>query len=452
CSRWYSSALLAAASASPAYCRALADAAQAEKDAADAAKLADSAEQHAKSAEAAAANARQYAGEADAAAKRAEEYQREQQRKEREEAGKPQQGDPALDDQVKKALAEAGLSPEQFKEIQALAEKDLIDYLLENGGEILVELFLEDIKACIDDPDIGTCLWAVIQNIGPGKALKLASKMPKIAKAIAGINSFLDKVADARKNLKKYEKALDRLKSAATCLVGGSGGKKSSARRVSAASFAVPAVWSGSGSAKAHQWKPARAASGLPVNDRRTYAVPAGVMAVPAADPGKTEGCFLNDGDHLVLGVNGEGSGDKLAAALKKELGKEYFTLNGGVWGNESSADKNKPLWMVAVEEAAKKKGVKVTFSLDHLTKADGSAFETAEEALRYTVARGRTYNTPQVVRQSGNQTAWELATIVKSSVLDEVRDLKDIDWYWNGKKLDGPPAFDWMKTFSIEN
>ncbi|MFF7717573.1 polymorphic toxin type 27 domain-containing protein [Streptomyces sp. NPDC007988] len=451
----------AAANASAAHAEreastAQAAAAQAEKDAADAAKLADSAEQHAKSAEAAAANARQYAGEADAAAKRAEEYQREQDRKAREEASRPRQGDPAVDDQVKKALEEAGLSPEQFKEMQALAEKDLIDYLLENGGEILVELFLEDIKACIDDPDIGTCLWAIVQNLGPMKALKIASKIPRIAKAIAGINSFLDKVADARKNLKKYEQALERIKSAAGCLVGGSGGKRSSAQGAvaapSAASFAAPAVWTGSArTAKAHEWKPARAGSGTPVNDRRTYAVPAGFMAVQAADPVKTEGCFLNDGDHLVLGVNAEGSGDKLAEALKKQFGKDYFTLNGGVWGNESSADKNKPLWMVAVEEAAGKRGVKVTFSLDHLKKADGTEFETPEEALRYTVARGRTYNDPKIVRQSGNQTAWELATIVKASVLDEVRDLKDIDWYWNGKKLDDPPAFDWMETFEIE-
>ncbi|MFD3808571.1 hypothetical protein ACFWTC_34505 [Streptomyces sp. NPDC058619] len=123
-----------------------------------------------------------------------------------------------MDDQVQKALAEAGISPEEFREMQAFAEKDLIDYLLENGGEILVELFLEDIKACIDDPDIPTCLWSIVQNLGPAKALKIASKIPRIAKAIAGLSDFLDKTAAARKNLKKYEETLERIKAAASCL------------------------------------------------------------------------------------------------------------------------------------------------------------------------------------------------------------------------------------------
>ncbi len=32
---------------------------------------------------------------------------------------------------------------------------------MENEAELLVELFFEDIKACIDDPDIPTCRWAI---------------------------------------------------------------------------------------------------------------------------------------------------------------------------------------------------------------------------------------------------------------------------------------------------
>ncbi|WP_190344816.1 hypothetical protein [Streptomyces venezuelae] len=216
---------------------------QAERDAADAARLAQSAEDHARSAETAASNAAQHAREADDAAKRAEEYEREQQRKEREEAAKSRQSTPALDDQMKKALAEAGLSPEAYQEALVLAEKNLLDYLMENGAEILVELFLEDIKACIDDPDIPTCLWAIVQNLGPAKALKIASKLPKIAKAIAGINTFLDKTAEARKHLKKYEEALEKIKAAASCLVDGTPdkGKKPGAR--GSAVKTAPAGW-----------------------------------------------------------------------------------------------------------------------------------------------------------------------------------------------------------------
>ncbi|MEW1905738.1 polymorphic toxin type 27 domain-containing protein [Streptomyces sp. NPDC086147] len=418
-------------------------AASAEKDAAEAARLAESAERHAKSAEAAAANAQGHAREAEAAAKRAEEYRRELQREDRKEAAGSRQPTPDLDDRMKKALAAAGLSSEEYQQALELAGKDLIDYLLENGGEILVELFLEDIKACIDDPDIPTCLWAIVQNLGPAKALKIAGKIPRIAKAIAGINGFLDKTAAARKNLKKYQDALEKIKTVASC-VSLVLPQRSGASRAGA--VAAPG--------EARGWKAPQAVTRA-VTNPRAYTVPAGVSAAATRD-GKKEGCLLADGDELVLGVNGlKGgdlmSGDVLAEALKKENGKPYFTLNGGVWGQMSTADPNKPLWMVAVEEAAGRPGVKVTFSLDGLRKADGTEFETAEEALRYTVARGRTYTDPKTVRQPGNQTAWELATVVKGVVLNETRELKDIAWYWNGKKMDTPPRFDWRETFSID-
>ncbi|MER5870222.1 hypothetical protein [Streptomyces sp. NPDC002044] len=188
---------------------------QAEKDAADAATLAESAEQHAKSAETAAANANQHARDADAAAKKAEEYQRELKRKEREEAARtkePATAPPVTPtDLERKALDEAGITADELAAARALAGQNLIDYLLENGGEILVELFLEDIRACIDDPDIPICLWAIVQNLGPVKVLKIASKIPRIAKAIAGINTFLDKVARAKKIVSKGEKIVEKV-------------------------------------------------------------------------------------------------------------------------------------------------------------------------------------------------------------------------------------------------
>ncbi|MEU1216224.1 hypothetical protein ABZ424_28235 [Streptomyces sp. NPDC005790] len=63
-----------------------------------------------------------------------------------------------VNDLERQALEDAGISVEQYEAARALAEQDLIDYLLENGGKLLVELFLADIKECINDPDIGTCL------------------------------------------------------------------------------------------------------------------------------------------------------------------------------------------------------------------------------------------------------------------------------------------------------
>ncbi|MFC3234938.1 hypothetical protein ACFOL3_17395, partial [Streptomyces nitrosporeus] len=187
---------------------------RAEKDAAGAAELAASAEAHAKSAETAAANAAEHARAADEAAKRAEEYQRQFEREAREEAAREKTDSPSpptLEDAQREALEAAGITPEEYEAARALMAKDLLDYLMENGAEILVEILAEDIMACIDDPDIATCLWALIQNLGPVKALKIASKLPRIAKAIAGINSFLDKSAAAKNLVKKAEKIIDRV-------------------------------------------------------------------------------------------------------------------------------------------------------------------------------------------------------------------------------------------------
>ncbi|MET7870030.1 hypothetical protein [Streptomyces cyaneofuscatus] len=188
---------------------------QAEQDAADAGKLAESAEAHAKSAEEAAKNANAHAKEADEAAKRTEEYARELERKARENAARtktPPSSGATPSDAEQEALRQAGITPEQLAEYRTLAEQDLIDYLLENGGELLVELFLQDILDCIDDPDIPTCLWAIISSIPVGKLAKVASKLPRITKAIAGIGTFLDKSAAAKKRLKQAEEIIEKVR------------------------------------------------------------------------------------------------------------------------------------------------------------------------------------------------------------------------------------------------
>ncbi|MER5891089.1 hypothetical protein ABT160_45370, partial [Streptomyces sp. NPDC001941] len=184
---------------------------QAEKDAADAATLATSAETHAKSAEEAAKNAGTYAKEADDAAKRAEEYQREQERKAREEAAKNKEksADVDFEDAESLALEAAGITPEQYEAALKLAESGLLDYLMENGAEILVELAAEDIMECIDDPDIITCVWAIVQNFPVAKAIKIGSKIPRIAKAVWGIKEFLDKSAKAKKVIDKADDIIE---------------------------------------------------------------------------------------------------------------------------------------------------------------------------------------------------------------------------------------------------
>ncbi|ORT54577.1 Hint domain-containing protein, partial [Streptomyces sp. CB03238] len=193
-------------------------AAQAEKDAAAASTLADSAEKHAKSAEAAAKNANTYAHEADEAAKKAEEYEREQERKRRAEAAAQdgKGGGPELTWQEEQELEAADISPEEYEQARKLADQEITDFLMENGGQILVDLLFEDIKKCFGDGDIEACFWAAIGALPWGKALVVIKKLPDIAKAITrvvgGIGRFLDESAAAKKLIGKSQEILEKFR------------------------------------------------------------------------------------------------------------------------------------------------------------------------------------------------------------------------------------------------
>ncbi|MEV3987926.1 polymorphic toxin-type HINT domain-containing protein [Streptomyces sp. NPDC049837] len=198
---------------------------QAAKDAADANKFAESAEGHAKAAEAAAKNANTYAREADEAAKKAEEYQREQERKAREAAAKAaaSKGETRklTQDEID-ALELEGISPEEYEKARRLAEKDLADFLIENGGQIIVDLLFEDIKKCFTEGNFESCFWAVVGSLPWGKALKIIKETPAIAKALSrivgGLDDFLDNSAEAKKLIAKSEEILEEI--AKACKVG----------------------------------------------------------------------------------------------------------------------------------------------------------------------------------------------------------------------------------------
>lgn len=199
-------------------------AAQAEKDATDANKFAESAEGHAKSAEAAAKNANTYAREADEAAKKAEEYQREQERKAREAAAKEaeKKGSTAkLTPWEIQALKAAGIDPEDFEKARALADKDILDFLMENGGEIIVDLLFEDIKKCFTEGDFESCFWAVVGALPWGKALQVIKATPAITKAlvkiVGGLSDFLDKSAAAKKLISTSKELVEKFRKNPPC-------------------------------------------------------------------------------------------------------------------------------------------------------------------------------------------------------------------------------------------
>ncbi|WP_190092856.1 polymorphic toxin-type HINT domain-containing protein [Streptomyces melanogenes] len=191
---------------------------RAKEDAEAAGKLAESAEGHAKSAKEAADNALKYAKEADEVAKKAEADQEERERKAREEAAKEasSKGDlPELNDEEKKALRAAGISPEEYERLRQLANKSFADFVVEIGGELLKQYFdFDDIQKCVSEGNVEACFWALVNNLPWGKAFRAIEKFPEIVKAInrlAGIGKLLDESAKAKKFVKKAEDALEKV-------------------------------------------------------------------------------------------------------------------------------------------------------------------------------------------------------------------------------------------------
>lgn len=80
---------------------------------------------------------------------------------------------------------------------------------------------------------------------------------------------------------------------------------------------------------------------------------------------------------------------------------------------------------------------VLVSFTLDGLFGADGKPATSPGDAFDTNYARGVPMAGDwQTGAQSGNGTAWELATVGRAVRLGN-RDWSSIDWYWRGKKHD---------------
>ncbi|MFI5999921.1 hypothetical protein ACIA98_05815 [Streptomyces sp. NPDC051366] len=201
---------------SAANARAAANAATA--DAAAANTAATQSEKSATTAETAAANADQAAKDADSAATRAEEEARK-----RIEAERAQQvADPAafagpgmsLDDEAL-LLKECGQScVDEWRKAMALTGKDVIDWVKENGADILLEFIgYTDLKNCLTKGDVEGCIWTFI-NVA--SLVLIVGKLPKVAQAVAkvvtGVTKFFEESAKTKKVLEQYRKLIERLK------------------------------------------------------------------------------------------------------------------------------------------------------------------------------------------------------------------------------------------------
>ncbi|CAM3936885.1 hypothetical protein KIPE111705_32415 [Kibdelosporangium persicum] len=105
----------------------------------------------------------------------------------------------------------------QYKKAFNDAKNGLIDFIIQNGGQILLdEIGYTDAKKCFGEGDVAACLWTVI-NVG--SLLTLIAKLPQVASAIAkivaGLTKFLEGSAAGRRLLSKFNDQVDKLRS--TC-------------------------------------------------------------------------------------------------------------------------------------------------------------------------------------------------------------------------------------------
>ncbi|GAA2278872.1 hypothetical protein GCM10010430_76070 [Kitasatospora cystarginea] len=195
----------------------------AEGNAATARSSAATADQQATAAEQAAANAQSSAQQADQAAQRAED----QERKDQQAAlaamvtSPPTPVADLTTDETTSLSGDCGADcVEQYNQAQKLAGEDVIDWVKENGGQILLDVLgVTDAKKCFASFDIESCLWTAV-NVA--SFIEIAGKIPAVSRAIVriteGISKFLEEVRGAKATLQRLRQMMDAAK-AGECLI-----------------------------------------------------------------------------------------------------------------------------------------------------------------------------------------------------------------------------------------
>ncbi|MEU3477587.1 hypothetical protein AB0E66_05260 [Streptomyces sp. NPDC033753] len=186
----------------------------AEQDAGSARIAATQAEGDATAAEGAATRAHESATEADKAADRAEAAEREEEQraiKERVEANGSDVGPELTLDEEELLRRECGEEcVSAFRAAKALAGQGVLDWVKENGGEILLEeIGYRDLERCFTEGDIESCLWTLAKAIPVAKAWSVGKAIVRVA---GGIGGFLEKSVTAKRTLDKFRKIIDDAK------------------------------------------------------------------------------------------------------------------------------------------------------------------------------------------------------------------------------------------------
>ncbi|MEV7784054.1 hypothetical protein AB0O72_01470 [Streptomyces sp. NPDC088106] len=186
----------------------------AESDAAVADRVATRSESDATKAEKAASQAESSAREADAAATRAEEEERkrlEELRAERAEETTPDPG-PGLSSDIEAALLRmcGQECVDQYRSAYALASLSLLDWLKQNGGQILLdEIGWTDLKKCLTQGDVESCLWTLAKAV---PVTKIGAVGKAIVRVASGVHGFFEKSSKAKKTLDKLRKLAEKAK------------------------------------------------------------------------------------------------------------------------------------------------------------------------------------------------------------------------------------------------
>ncbi|MEU8460045.1 hypothetical protein [Streptomyces sp. NPDC029003] len=93
------------------------------------------------------------------------------------------------EDALRKACGQACV--DEYRAALAAANKDVIDWAVENGGQILLDVLgITDARKRFSTLDVESCLWTALNAILVGAAVL---KIPQLAVAVAKIASGLGK-------------------------------------------------------------------------------------------------------------------------------------------------------------------------------------------------------------------------------------------------------------------
>lgn len=111
---------------------------------------------------------------------------------------------------------------DRYKHAQEIAGQTVIDWIIANGGQILVDLFIGGIRACLNAPSIVNCIAAAVDVASLGLAAVKAFEVGKALWRVAnGLEKFVDELNVSRRTIQEGFAAISEAKNGALDFGGG---------------------------------------------------------------------------------------------------------------------------------------------------------------------------------------------------------------------------------------